>query len=134
MCLFNCTRGLDSEKPLAVNVLTSLKNSWNLQKSTLILLFHHSEQKSVWKSYFWSDATFQVCLITRWLPTTRILVVIERIYTYQFKSHYLKKHKLSFYIFFPFLEYKWNLPYSEKKRSLKGQVFLKLLSPKCLLI
>ena len=28
-------------KSLAMDVLTSPKNSWNLQKSTFILLFHH---------------------------------------------------------------------------------------------
>ena len=33
---------LSSESPFAVNPLTSLKNSWNLQKSTIILLFNHS--------------------------------------------------------------------------------------------
>ena len=39
MCLFKCITGLVSENHLTVNVLTSPKNSWNLQKSTFILLF-----------------------------------------------------------------------------------------------
>ena len=43
MYLFKCITGLVSENPLAVTVLTSPKNSWNLQKSTFIILFHHSE-------------------------------------------------------------------------------------------
>ena len=34
---FKCIKGLVSENPLAVNMLTSLKNCWNLQKSTFIL-------------------------------------------------------------------------------------------------
>ena len=39
MCLFKCIAGLISEKPIAVNVLTSPKNSCNMQKRTFILLF-----------------------------------------------------------------------------------------------
>ena len=42
-CLLKCLKGLVSENPLAVNVLMSSKNYWNLQKSTFILLFHHSQ-------------------------------------------------------------------------------------------
>ena len=52
MCLFKCITGLVSEKLLAVNVLTSRKNSWNLQKSTFIVLFYHSQPDWVRKSYF----------------------------------------------------------------------------------
>ena len=43
--------------------------------------------------------------LTRWLPTTNILVVIQRIYRYQFKSNYLKKHKF----FAAFVLHFWNL-------------------------
>ena len=93
MCLFNCITGLVFENPLAVNVLTSPKNSWNLQKNTFIQLFHHSEPNCVRKTDFKSDLRFWDCLLTRWLPTTSILVVIERIYHYQFKSNYVKKQK-----------------------------------------
>ena len=39
MCLFKWIRGLLSENPLAVYVLTSHKNSWNLQKITLSYFF-----------------------------------------------------------------------------------------------
>ena len=52
MCVFKCITVLLSENPLAVNVLTSPKNSWNLQKSFLILHFLHSERKWVRKSFF----------------------------------------------------------------------------------
>ena len=38
MCLFKCITGLVSEKPIAVNVLTSPRNSCNMQKRTFILL------------------------------------------------------------------------------------------------
>ena len=39
MCLFKCIAGLVSEKPIAVNVLTSPQNSCNMQKRTFIRLF-----------------------------------------------------------------------------------------------
>ena len=58
MCLFNCIAGLVSESSLAVNMLTSLKNSWNLPKSTFILFFLDSEPKWVRKRYFPSDIRF----------------------------------------------------------------------------
>ena len=57
-CLFNCVTGLVSETRFGVKQLKSLKNSSNLQKSTFILLFHHSELNWVRKSYFWSDLRF----------------------------------------------------------------------------
>ena len=92
-CLFNCVTGLVSETRFGVKQLKSLKNSSNLQKGTFILLFHHSEPKAVRKSYFSSDLRFCVWLITRWLPTMSFLVVIERIWSYQFKSSYLKNNQ-----------------------------------------
>ena len=58
MCLFKCITGLNSANPLTVNVLTSPKNFWNLQKSTLILLSDHFGLKWVSKGYFWSDLRF----------------------------------------------------------------------------
>ena len=90
---FKSMRGLVSENPLAVNMWTSPKNNWSRQKSTFILLFHHSERNWVRKSSFESDLRFSDCLLIRWLATLSILVVIERIYRYQFKSSYLENHK-----------------------------------------
>ena len=43
MCLFKCIEKLLTENHLAVQVLTSLKNTWNLQKSIFALVFYHSE-------------------------------------------------------------------------------------------
>ena len=94
MGLFKCITGLLSRNPLAVNVLTSPKNPWIKQKSTFILLFHHSEPNWVRKSYFWSDLRFYDCLLRRWLPTRSVFVVVERIYRYQFKSNYVKNEDL----------------------------------------
>ena len=83
-----------SENPLAVNMWTTPKSSLNLQKSIFMLLFLHSSQ-----IYFQSDLRYSDCLITRWLETTSILVVIERIYSDQFKSNCIKNHRF-FAIFF----------------------------------
>ena len=105
MCLFNCITGIVSESPLVVNMLMSLENSWNLQKSTFILFFLHSVPNWVRKIYFSLDLWFYAWFITRWLPTTSILVVIERIYSYQFKSNYLRHHQFFKKIFYHF----WNL-------------------------
>ena len=49
MCIFKCITRIVSGNPLAVNVLTSPRNSWNLQKSTFIQLFHPSEPNRIWK-------------------------------------------------------------------------------------
>ena len=100
MCLFKSIAGLYSEKPLGVNVLTSSKNFWNQLKSTYILLFHYSEPNGVRKSYFRCDLRFKDFLITGWLRSTSILIVIKRIYHYQLKANYLKNHKFfALYLF-----------------------------------
>ena len=130
MRLFKCIAKLVSENHLAVKVLTSLKNSSNMQKGTLILFFHHSEPNWARKSYFEADLRFYICLIKRWLRTTSISEVIERNYTYQLKANYLKNHKSFAALFFSFLESTLNLPCSDQERTHIGQVFLRLLSPK----
>ena len=130
MCLFKCITRHLSENRLAVNVLTSPKNSWNLQKSTFILLFLHSEPYLVRKTYFESDLRFWDCLITSWLKTTSIPVAIERIYSYKFRSSYLENHKRFVVFSLNFWKVTWNLECSAKIMSLIGQVFLKLLTPK----
>ena len=133
MCWFKCIRGFVFQNSLAVNVLTSPKNSWHLQKGTFILLSHHSEPNWVTESYLSSDLRFEECLLRSWVPTTSILVVIERIYHYQFKSNYLKNHKF-FAAFFCIFRICIKFPMFWKKMSFIGQVFLKLLTPKDVLI
>ena len=133
MWLFNCITGLVSEIPLAMNLLTSSKSSWNVKKRNFIQIFYYFEQNWVRKSYFSSDLRFYDCLITSGLPTTCILVVIERIYRYQFKNIIWKTINFCD-ILVPFLESTLNLQFSQKKRSLISQVFLKLLTPKWALI
>ena len=134
MCLFKCIRGLVSENPLAVNVLGSPKTSWNLQKSTFIQLFDHSKQKWVRRSYFWLDLRLQDCLLTCRLSTKSILVRMERIYTYQFISNYLKNHQF-FAVFFSLIfGINIKFPIFWKKMSLRDRVFLKLFASKDVLI
>ena len=134
MCLFKCITGLVSENPLAVNVLTSLKNSWNLHEKTFVLSFIHSELNWVRNTYFSSYLRCSVSLISRWLEYTSILVIMERIYCYQFKSNYLKSRR----VFAIFVFHCWYLHeisnVLEKNMSLVGQVFLKLLTLKDVLI
>ena len=134
MCLFKCIARLLFQNPVTVNGLTSIKNSWDLQKSTFILLFHDAEPSWVRKSYFQSDLRFLDCLITRWLETTSILVVIERIYNYQIKSNYLKHGKALTLLFLNV----WNLHEGsnplKQKINFIDQVFLKLLTSKYVLI
>ena len=134
MCLFKYKTGLLSGNPLPVNVLTSPKNSWNLNKNTFILLFHHFGPNWARKSYFQSDLRFQDCLLTRSLPTTSILVVIGRIYRYQFKLNYLKNHRLFALYFFTWLGSTRNFKCSETRMSLIGQVFLDRFSMKYVLV
>ena len=134
MCLFKCITGLVSENLLAVNVLTSFKNSWNLQESTFVLSFIHSKLNWVRKSYFQSDLRFSDCLITRWLETTSILVIMDKIDRYQFISNYPKNRRVLaiFVLHFWYLNKIWNV--LNKNKSLIGQLFLKLLTLKYVLI
>ena len=95
-CLLKCKKGLVSENPLALNVLRSPKNCWNLLKSTFILsyFFIILSQLEIEKVIFRQIWDFRSPFLTRWLPITSILVVIGRNYSYHFKSNCLKNWKL----------------------------------------
>ena len=63
-------------------------------------------------------------MLKLWLPTTGILVVIRRIYLYQFKCKYLKKQKLLLQIYCIFKIYikfwtAWNKKKQKKKKKKK---------------
>ena len=51
------------------------------------------------------------------MAATSILAVIERIYSYQFKSNYLEDHRLFAQFFVQVLVSTWNFQYSEKKNE-----------------
>ena len=130
-CLFKCIAKLLCENHLAVKVLTSLKNSWNVQKCPFILLFHQPEQNWARKSFFQSDLTFYVFLITRWLRTTNISEGFYKIYTYQLNSNYLKNHKcfeaffssFGIYIKFSMFCCKKNSPSSTISEVIESEIF-----------
>ena len=64
-----------------------------------------------------------------------ILVLMERIYRYQIKPTYLENRKIfAAFFFFAILESELNLQCFEKKMSLIGQVFPKLLTPRDVLV
>ena len=68
---------------------------------------------------------YTIFLYTGWLPTTSILVVIGRIYCYQFKCNYLKNQQLfvNFRIYI-------NFEHFEEKKEPHSLNLLKLLTPK----
>ena len=74
-------------------------------------------------------------MITRWLESTSILIVKERIYGHQFKSHYLKNVRIFAALLFHFL-YIHAISNVLKKTqiSLIAQVFPKLLTRKYVVI
>ena len=112
------------------------------QKRRKVLLSYFliiASQVTLEKNFFLSDMKFYDCLLTRWLPTTSILVVIERIYCYKIKYNYLNNQKVFLFLFFFSCCYcifgiYVKLHCFEKKMSLIGQVLLKLLTPKEVLI
>ena len=131
-CVYlNGSQGLFPQKPFPGNALTSPKNSWNVQKSTFVLLFHYPEPNWVRKSYFQSDMTFQGCLVIRWLPTTSILVVTERIYRCQFKSNYLKDHKFFWNSFCNFGIFIKVLMLSKQHESIRSSISQVIDSERC---
>ena len=65
-------------------------------------------------------------LDNRWIPTANILVVVERIYHYQFKSNYLKNQSVFsrfLFYFFLFLVAALNLQCSEKEKASSVKYF-----------
>ena len=65
-------------------------------------------------------------MLKLWLPTTGILVVIRRIYLYQFKCKYLKKQKLLLQIYCIFKIYikfwtAWNKKTKKQKKKNEPQ-------------
>ena len=70
-------------------------------------------------------------LLTRWLPTTSILVVLERIYRYQFKSNYLKNHKFFAAFFFCIFRIYINFQCSEKNEPHRSSISEVIDSERC---
>ena len=128
MCLFKCIKRLVSEHPLAVNVLTSPKNSWNLPNvllSYILIILSRSEVDKVLFNQIWDlglvDSTFPANCENFRIDRENLPLPIQ--------IKLSKKPDIFCSIFFAFFESTINFQCSEKKPSLIGQVLLKLLIP-----
>ena len=65
-----CLKSLTSEQLSVINLLTGSKHCLNLHGTTINLFFHES-------GINWAGKSLEKCLLTRWLPSTRILVNIR---------------------------------------------------------
>ena len=72
-------------------------------------------------------------LITRWLETTSILVVMERIYGYQFKSNFLNNHRIFaiFFLYFWYLHEICNLLKKKKNEPHRSSISEVIDSGRC---
>ena len=82
-----------------------VNESQKLLKSTFIVLSDHFEWAWVGKIYFQSDLTFEDCLLTGWLLSMSILIVIGTIYCYQLNAIIWKIR----HFFVKFFMHFWNL-------------------------
>ena len=128
-----------SEKPLAVNVLTSPKYSWNLQKSTFILLFLHSQPKWVRKSLFSIRCDILGLLVYMLIVNCECCSSNGENLRLPIQIQLSKKPQTFCDLFFAFLVSIWNFQCSVKKKKKKrmsviSQIFLKLLTPKYVLV
>ena len=117
MCLFKCITVLLSENPLAVNVLTSPKNSWNLQKSTFILLFLHSQPKWVRKSLFSIRCDILGLLVYMLIVNCECCSSNGENLRAPILIQLSKKPQTFCDLFFAFLVSIWNFQSSEKKKK-----------------
>ena len=118
MYLFKCITGLVSENPLAVTVLTSPKNSWNLQKSTFIILFHHSEpNKLSQKKLFLTRSEILGLLVNTLTADYEYSRGNRENLPLQIQIKLSKKPLIFCGIFFAFLEPTLNFQCSEKKNE-----------------
>ena len=132
MSLLKCIKSLLSENPWAVNVFISPKNCWNLQKSTFILPFHNSDQNSLKMSFLVRSEILELLVnmlttIAEYSCSNRENLVLP------IPMELSKKLQISSQMFIAIWELKLNLKHFPKK-TLKAQVFLKLLTLKYVLI
>ena len=105
MWLLKRLKGLDSEHHSVINVLTSSKHCGNWDGITINPFLHEFEVNWVGKSLLESDLKSWDCLLTEWLPMTRIPVGTCRTSRNNSKRHYLKNKRL----FLHFLLHFWNV-------------------------
>ena len=94
-----------SEHPSTGKNLKVPKLFWYLHESTFIIFFHHSEEKWFGKYLLCLILKASGCFLTHGLPITSIPFRIVRIWSFQFKSNYLKNKKQ----FLSFIFHLWKL-------------------------
>ena len=94
-----------SEHPSTGKKLKVPKLFWYLHESTFIIFFHHSEEKWFGKYLLCLILKASWCFLTHGLPITSIPFRIVRIWSFQFKSNYLKNKKQ----FLSFIFHLWKL-------------------------
>ena len=103
--LDKCQKSFVSEDASTSNIVNVLKHSWNLHHSTFIKFIDHCQSNWVAKSLSEWHAKSWDFFLTRWLPITSILFLIETIWRCQFWCNYLRTKN----VFFSFLLHFWNL-------------------------
>ena len=126
-------KGFFSENPLAVNMLTSPKNSWNLQKTLLSFFFIILSQIELEKVLFSQIRDFRI-LDSTFPANYQISRANRENLPSPIQIKLSKKPEIFWCIFFAFLKPTLNLQCSENKAILIAQVFLKLLTPRDVLI
>ena len=102
--LDKCLRSPVSEDPLTSNILNGPKHCSNLNQSTFTIFIDSCETNSGWESLPGLYTKCSDCFLTHWLAITRILFLIETIYSNMFRCKYLKKK-----FFYNFFSQFWNL-------------------------
>ena len=98
-------KGLASEHHSLMNVLTGSKHCWNQHGTTITLFPRQFEVNCVAKSHLQSGMKSEDCLLNHSLPMTSIPAAICRIYSNNFKRHYVINKRL----FLDFLLHFWNV-------------------------
>ena len=104
-------------KPFAVKLLTSLKNSWNLQKSTFIQLFHPSWAKLSEKMLFFIISETLGLLDKKLTPNYEYSYSNRENVQLPVQNELFIKPWTFYSIFLLFLESTLNLQYSEKRKK-----------------
>ena len=131
MCLFKCITRLLSENPLAVNVLTSSKNSWNLEKNNAT--FSSFEAKLSYKNFFLMRSDILGLVVNTLTANYEYSLSNRENFPIPIRINLSKIPFTTTVNLLKFLEFAWNFKCSEKKVSLIGEVFPKLLTLKDIL-
>ena len=126
--LLECQRASVLEHPSKLNVFKGNKHCCNDHSSTFVM-------SSVWSKTHWVGKPLclsDLCLVTRWLPITWILVVRWRKFRERVQTWLSQKRKTIFGIFILFSESTQNLVHFVKKDQVYSLNILEVIdSEKC---